>query len=197
MSTDSTIVTNPAPSHRRTNWLGIVALVLVCAIVGSLGGAVAGGAAGYFVGQRVARSELAQAQPAATPAPQQNVQPRPTVPPNRWGFPWPNQGRVPGAAVYAKVESVVTGSPAEKAGIKAGDRITAVDGTKLTLRRDLAQAISSHKVGDQVELTIDRDGSQLTIKVTLGDNPDNTGHPYLGLTYRMVAGGGTNRFPTS
>jgi len=193
MSMDSTVVTNPAPSHRKTNWLGIIALVLVCAILGSLGGAVAGGAAGYFVGRRVARSELAQAQTAPAPG---YVVPRPTVPPNNRVIPWPDQGRVPGATVYAEVQSVVSGSPAEKAGLKAGDRITAVDGTQLTVRRDLAQLISSHKVGDQVELTVNRNGNQETIRVTLGDNPDNAGHPYLGLTYRMVAGSGS-RFPSS
>jgi len=195
MSTDPTVVTNPAPKPRRTNWLGIIALVLVCALLGSMGGAVAGGAAGYFLGQRAARSEIARTE-AATPAPQRNVVPQPTVPPQGRLFPWPNQGRVPGASVYAQVESVVAGSPAEKAGVQVGDRITAVDGTQLSVRRDLAQAIGSHKVGDEVTLTIDRNGEQQSIKVTLGDNPNNAGHPYLGLTYTMVAGAGS-RYPSS
>lgn len=195
MSTDPTVVTHPAPAPRRTNWLGIVALVLVCAMIGTLGGAFAGGAAGYFFGRRAARSEIAKVE-ASTPAPQRNTQPQPTLPPEGWSLPWPRQGQVPNAAVYAQVESVVEGSPADKAGLQAGDRILEVDGTRLTLRRDLAQAITAHKVGDQVELTIDRNGNEQRIKVTLGENPDKPGTPYLGLTYTMAAGVG-GRYPSS
>jgi serine protease Do len=63
------------------------------------------------------------------------------------------------------VTSVSENSPAAKAGIKAGDVITAVDGEKVEASGDLSRAISKQKDGD-VSVTIVRDKNQRTIKVT-------------------------------
>lgn len=63
------------------------------------------------------------------------------------------------------VTSVSEGSAAAKAGIRAGDVITAVDGEKVEGSGDLSRAINKQKDGD-VNLTITRDKSQHTIKVT-------------------------------
>ena len=63
------------------------------------------------------------------------------------------------------VTSVSENSPAAKAGVRAGDVITAVDGEKIEGAGDLSRAISKQKDGD-VTLTIVRDKSQRTIKVT-------------------------------
>lgn len=63
------------------------------------------------------------------------------------------------------VTSVGDDSPAAKAGIKAGDVITAVDGEKLDSAGDLSRAINKKKDGD-VTLTIIRNKSQRTITVT-------------------------------
>ena len=63
------------------------------------------------------------------------------------------------------VTSVEPDSPAAKAGLKAGDVITAIDGEKIEGAGDLARGINKQKDGD-VALTIVRDKSQLTIKVT-------------------------------
>ena len=63
------------------------------------------------------------------------------------------------------VTSVSENSPAAKAGIKAGDVITAVDGEKVEGSGDLSRAINKQKDGE-VTLTIVRDKSQRTIKVT-------------------------------
>jgi S1-C subfamily serine protease len=89
----------------------------------------------------------------------------------------------PGGALVQRVES---GSPAEKAGIHAGDDeitfqgqqvptggdvIVAVNGKPLTLHEDLADVISAMSVGDRVRLAILRDGKQRTVKVELGRRP--------------------------
>jgi membrane-associated protease RseP (regulator of RpoE activity) len=63
------------------------------------------------------------------------------------------------------VTSVAEDSPAAKAGIRAGDVITAVDGEKVEVAGDLARAINKKKDGD-VTLTIIRDKAQRTIAVT-------------------------------
>ncbi len=65
----------------------------------------------------------------------------------------------------ALVTSVVEDSPAAKAGIKAGDVITAVDGEEVDSPGDLSRAISRKKEGD-VTLTVIRNKSQQTFRVT-------------------------------
>ncbi len=66
------------------------------------------------------------------------------------------------------VESVTEDSPAEKAGIKEGDVITAFNGEKLTSATELTSLLNKCKEGDEVILTINRDGETQKIKVTLG-----------------------------
>jgi C-terminal processing protease CtpA/Prc len=63
------------------------------------------------------------------------------------------------------VTSVSENSPAAKAGLKAGDVITAVNGEKIEGSGDLSRAINKQKEGD-VTLSIVRDKSPQTIKVT-------------------------------
>ena len=63
------------------------------------------------------------------------------------------------------VTSVAEDSPAAKAGIKAGDVITAIDGEKVDGAGDVARGINKKKEGD-VTLTIIRKGNQRTITVT-------------------------------
>lgn len=63
------------------------------------------------------------------------------------------------------VSSVEAGSPAEKAGLKAGDIITEADGVKIEDAGDLTSAISRKEEGE-VTLTIVRDKKQRTVRVT-------------------------------
>jgi serine protease Do len=60
-------------------------------------------------------------------------------------------------------------SPAEKAGIKAGDVIVAIDGTAVHDSRDLAQKIGVMSPGTSVKLDVLRDGKDETVTVALGD----------------------------
>ena len=72
-----------------------------------------------------------------------------------------------------EVVQVQDGSPAAQAGLQPGDIITAVDGTTLDADHLLQDQLFEHKVGDTVQLTIDRDGQTMTISVTLGERPAN------------------------
>src|SRR5436190_295476 len=71
----------------------------------------------------------------------------------------------------ASVGTVVTGSPADKAGLKPGDVITAVDGKAVANADDLTAAVSARAPGDKVTLTLRRDGTTQTVTVTLGVRP--------------------------
>ncbi len=68
----------------------------------------------------------------------------------------------------AVVDSVVADAPADKAGLKKDDLITAIDGKTVIDGIGLIVAIRTHVPGEVVELTVDRGGDQQKIKVTLG-----------------------------
>lgn len=74
----------------------------------------------------------------------------------------------------AQIGTVRDGSPAAKAGLKAGDIITAIDGTAVTDASQLTGAIGTHRPGDKVTLTVKRNGSTFKIDVTLGTRPATT-----------------------
>jgi serine protease Do len=68
----------------------------------------------------------------------------------------------------ALVASVGEGSPAKKAGLKAGDIILKFDGKKIDTMRTLPKLVSNTKVGKTVELEIWRNKKLITKKLTLG-----------------------------
>lgn len=73
--------------------------------------------------------------------------------------------------VGAYVRSVDDYSPAEKAGIKVGDIITQADGQTVENMDDLNEIKNSHQIGDKMNLTIYRDGSETTVELTLAEQP--------------------------
>jgi putative serine protease PepD len=70
----------------------------------------------------------------------------------------------------ALLGKVTAGTPAAKAGLKAKDVVTAIDGTTLTGPDDLAAAIAAKQPGDTLSLTVRRSGETQTIEVTLGSH---------------------------
>ena len=67
----------------------------------------------------------------------------------------------------AFVSEVLPNSAAEKAGIKAGDIITAINGQKLATFAELRAKIATSGAGKEIELTYLRDGKSDNVKVTL------------------------------
>ncbi|MEO5691270.1 MAG: trypsin-like peptidase domain-containing protein [Candidatus Saccharimonadales bacterium] len=65
--------------------------------------------------------------------------------------------------------AIASGSPAEKAGIKDGDIITKVNGTKLGKDVTLVSQLSPFAPGESVKLTIVRDGREQVLTVVLGE----------------------------
>jgi len=65
------------------------------------------------------------------------------------------------------VNSVEKGSPADEAGLKSGDIITAVNGTKITETGDLSPIIAKCKDGDELTLTVSRKSGTTEITVTV------------------------------
>ena len=50
-----------------------------------------------------------------------------------------------------------------------GDIVTAVDGKAVETMQDLSAAVKAQKPGDEVELTVLRDGKEIKVTVTLGE----------------------------
>lgn len=72
------------------------------------------------------------------------------------------------------ITSVTENSPAAKAGLKAGDVITAIDGEKVTSPGDLTRGLNKKETGD-VSLTVMRDKNMRTITLT----PEKSEHPNI------------------
>ncbi len=70
-------------------------------------------------------------------------------------------------------ESVISDSPAAKAGLKEGDIITKINNDEINDKNSLTSLISKHAVGEEIELTIIRDGNEQTLQVTLEAAPAN------------------------
>jgi S1-C subfamily serine protease len=78
---------------------------------------------------------------------------------------------------------VLPDSPAGEAGLQEGDFITALDGKPVGRPEAFTKAIQAYKPGEQVTLTIYRQGEEKSqeIQVTLAEHPDEAGKSYLGI----------------
>jgi putative serine protease PepD len=81
--------------------------------------------------------------------------------------------RIQGVTGGAKVATVVAGAPAAKAGLKVGDVITAFDGKTIASADELTAAVTAAKAGEQVTVTVHRDGATKHLTVTLGIQPSS------------------------
>jgi serine protease Do len=71
-----------------------------------------------------------------------------------------------------RVTEVHEGSGAEAAGIRSGDRIVAAGGAKVADRAALGEVIGKLRVGDELELTVERAGKKLELKVRMAGRAD-------------------------
>ncbi|MCW5253244.1 trypsin-like peptidase domain-containing protein [Streptomyces sp. SHP 1-2] len=65
---------------------------------------------------------------------------------------------------------VTGGGPGARAGIRAGDVITAADGRRVRSGEELIVRIRSHRPGDRLELTLERDGRETKVSLVLGSS---------------------------
>lgn len=79
------------------------------------------------------------------------------------------------------VDGVVLKSSVHKAGLKSGDRILELNGSKITERMDMERALEDLRPGETVSLIVERDGQKTkrmqTYKIQLGEEPVGTEIP--------------------
>jgi membrane-associated protease RseP (regulator of RpoE activity) len=85
----------------------------------------------------------------------------------------------------AEIAAVEATGPAAAAGIEVDDVVLALDGQRVTGSSDLGRIVQGSQPGDSLEATVLRDGTELTVPVTLGENTDEEsplyGKPYIGV----------------
>jgi S1-C subfamily serine protease len=149
----------------------VIVLLVACSVMACLGGLVVGGvvtaARAHFSPRTMHRMEDDD---YTTPGP---------VPrrPQQW------RERV---RITALVTKVYEGSPADEAGIKAGDRILSIDDQQIESGTDLRDLLAKYEPGDIVEMSIRRGARERDIQIKLGRNPQERDAPYLGLEYRLA-----------
>jgi S1-C subfamily serine protease len=71
----------------------------------------------------------------------------------------------------AVVAEVVPGGPADRAGLRRGDIVTALDDQPVTSMPELVGRLQQRRPGDEVTLRVHRDGQDTSVQVRLGERP--------------------------
>ncbi|MBI4785736.1 MAG: PDZ domain-containing protein [Chloroflexi bacterium] len=174
---------------------GAVLLAIGMLVLGLVLGMVSGGITGFLIGQNT--------QPAVSQSAPFFQQPNlPNLAPGQRGIPPQSQNPTPGPRGLPPIQNIQNGvivsvvepnSPAQKAGLQAGDIITAVDSANVDQSHPLGDLIQAHKPGDKVTLSVMRGSQSLTLNVELGQAPQNSSVPYLGIRFSSVLPGGLPR----
>ena len=72
----------------------------------------------------------------------------------------------------AVIGTVDDGTPADQAGVEAGDIVIAVDDETIDGASGLVAAVRDHEPGDEIEITVLRDGVELTLIAELAERPE-------------------------
>jgi putative serine protease PepD len=96
----------------------------------------------------------------------------------------------PNGSGGARIATVQAGGPASKAGLQAGDVVTAVNGQSVANTNQFVATIANYAPGDVVTLTLKRGGQTKSLKLTLGSQPSNA--PSANQQQGQGGGGGFN-----
>lgn len=109
------------------------------------------------------------------------------------------QTQVYGVPAGAAIQELTEDGPAAQAGLQVGDVITAVDGETISSSKDLKAAITDSEVGQELTLTVYRQGQTLDVLLTVGEQvqsaqADTTTQP-TSQQSQSQSGNGYGNFP--
>lgn len=188
--TPTVATANPAPAEQRKGifvprWLAILlGIVIAVGLVGGGGFALGRSTADDDHDDRPAAVEDDRNGPGMPPPADRGPQNGPGDRPGNGDDsdpapPGPVSGVYLGVAVEdadggARIVRVASGSPADEAGLEVGDVITEIDGTTVDDAASLAAAVQERDAGDEVSVTVERDGTSTDVSVTLGDRSSSS-----------------------
>lgn len=125
------------------------------------------------IGAAIAATLLLVLPGAAAPAQGRPATPQPPPAPAQSGYgAW--FGSVPdmdGSSGGILLSGTTAGSPAEKAGLKAGDFLTSMAGKRVEDLAAMAAVLRSHKAGDTIDVVFVRGNAERRTRVVLGVRP--------------------------
>jgi S1-C subfamily serine protease len=82
-----------------------------------------------------------------------------------------------GAAEGAIIKGVLSGGPADKAGIKPGDLLVAIEGKAIADPQGVLNAVTGYAPGSAAKVKVRRKGQDLELAVTVGRRPKPPSRP--------------------
>lgn len=79
------------------------------------------------------------------------------------------------------IDEVEPGTLAQEVGLQPGDRLVAVDGERVQGWRDFTGAVADKRPGQEISITVSRDGTQREFSGRLGSDPQNEDRPLVGV----------------
>lgn len=92
-----------------------------------------------------------------------------------------------------EIAAVRSRSPAEVAGIKAGDKVLSIDGQPVRRHQEIRQVLGSFDAGETIALKLDRDGQEIDIETKLADSIPPLKPQRLGLIVSQQGDGDETR----
>jgi S1-C subfamily serine protease len=77
----------------------------------------------------------------------------------------------------ALVGSIEQDGPADRAGLRDGDRIVEIGGQPVRESDDVSSAVNARRPGEELRMVVERDGGRRTLTVELGTQPEQVGTP--------------------
>jgi regulator of sigma E protease len=88
----------------------------------------------------------------------------------------------PAPTPETEVAEISPGSMAEEVGIQPGDELVAVDGERIGTWEGFVSAVAARSPGEEISVTVERDGREQEFSGTLTANPDNPDQPLVGVS---------------
>jgi serine protease Do len=86
----------------------------------------------------------------------------------------------------ALIQEVIPGTPADEAGLEAGDIIVAIDSTPIDHHHALPDVIGQYEPDDRITIHLWRENKKQSVRVKLAARPEDPTQAYLGIYFQTI-----------